>query len=523
VIPPILHQQWRDAAPPARFAAWQASWQRLGAKWQRRLWTDATLDAFVAEHYPHFLPIYRGYPLPIMRADAARYLLLERFGGLYADLDCECLRDFDSLLSENRVVLAEEPASHAAAALAASRALPRLLSNALMLSPPGHPFWATVHRLLVANAGARGPLDATGPFLLSGAWEGFAAKERLLILPAKSVSPVDRDGHPVAGDAPVLAQHHWAGTWMQPVPRLSRLKRWRRERRARRALAAAPGMTPAEARAGVDARVLACAAPAGGRVAILAPVREAAASLPALLAAIGRLQHPAAALDLAFLVAEGQDGSLAILRQWQAAEGARYRSLSIIEEPPRYAPIVPRWEPALQRRRRAGIAAARNRLIAEALGEAGGDVDWVLWLDADMVALPADLLQRLFAAKGRIVTPNCVRRPGGPSFDLNSYIEEAPPSLLQLGRYLVDGLYQPPAGLSRVYLSELRYRERVRLHSVGGTVLLVDAALHRAGLGFPEQPYRQLIETEAFARLASELGMESVGLPRLEVLHAENG
>jgi hypothetical protein len=63
----------------------------------------------------------------------------------------------------------------------------------------------------------------------------------------------------------------------------------------------------------------------------------------------------------------------------------------------------------------------------------------------------------------------------------------------------------------------------VRLQSVGGTVLLVDAALHRAGLGFPEQPYRQMIETEAFARLASELGVESVGLPRLEVLHAENG
>ena len=91
------------------------------------------------------------------------------------------------------------------------------------------------------------------------------------------------------------------------------------------------------------------------------------------------------------------------------------------------------------------------------------------------------------------------------------------------GRYLEGGLYQPPSGLGRVYLSELRYRQRVRLQSVGGTVLLVDAGLHRAGLLFPERPYRHLIETEAFAKLAGELGVESLGLPWLEVLHAENG
>jgi len=519
VIPPILHQMWRDAAPPARFDAWRASWGRLGPHWERRLWTDATLEAFVAEHYPAFLATYRGYPLPIMRADAARYLLLEHFGGLYADLDSECLGDFDPLLEESRAVLAEEPAAHGQAALAASRALPRLLSNAVMLSPPGHAFWAEVRRLLAANAGARGPLDATGPFLLSGAWEGFAAKESLRILEARSVAPFDNAGRPVAGEGPVLARHHWAGTWVTPQRPLSPWKRWRRERRARRLLVAAPGMTPAEARAGIDEGAIAAGLPAGRRVAVLVPVRAAAATLPALLAALARLQHPAQDLALAFLVAGGEDGSLALLRQWSAQEGQRYRSLRLVEEAPRYLPVTPRWDPAAQRRRRAGIAAARNRLIAEALG----DADWALWVDADMVALPADLLERLFAAKARIAAPNCVRKPGGPSFDLNSYIEEAPPSLLQLGRYLTDGLYQPPAGLGRVYLSELRYRQRVPLSSVGGTTLLVDAALHRGGLRFPEQPYRHLIETEAFARLAGELGAASVGLPNLEVLHAENG
>ena len=45
------------------------------------------------------------------------------------------------------------------------------------------------------------------------------------------------------------------------------------------------------------------------------------------------------------------------------------------------------------------------------------------------------------------------------------------------------------------------------------------AALHRGGLRFPELPYRLLIETEGFGRLAADLGIRAVGLPRVEVHH----
>ncbi len=57
------------------------------------------------------------------------------------------------------------------------------------------------------------------------------------------------------------------------------------------------------------------------------------------------------------------------------------------------------------------------------------------------------------------------------------------------------------------------------LDGVGGTMLLVDAALHRGGLRFPELPYDHLIETEAFGRLANDCGITPIGLPRVEVMH----
>src|SRR6202040_1278000 len=61
LIPRIIHQTWKDDAPPARLASFQAAWRRLHPDWTYRFWTDATTRAFVAEHYPDFLAAYDGY------------------------------------------------------------------------------------------------------------------------------------------------------------------------------------------------------------------------------------------------------------------------------------------------------------------------------------------------------------------------------------------------------------------------------------------------------------------------------
>ena len=97
MIPRIIHQMWRDEEVPARFRAWQTGWQSRHPDWDYRFWTDATLEDFVAERFPALLRIYHRYPEGIMRADFARYLLLEHFGGVYADLDAECLASFEPL------------------------------------------------------------------------------------------------------------------------------------------------------------------------------------------------------------------------------------------------------------------------------------------------------------------------------------------------------------------------------------------------------------------------------------------
>lgn len=56
------------------------------------LWTDAEVEGFVkARAPPDFVRTFARYKLPIQRIDTFRYVLMATVGGMYADLDNECL------------------------------------------------------------------------------------------------------------------------------------------------------------------------------------------------------------------------------------------------------------------------------------------------------------------------------------------------------------------------------------------------------------------------------------------------
>jgi hypothetical protein len=130
------------------------------------------------------------------------------------------------------------------------------------------------------------------------------------------------------------------------------------------------------------------------------------------------------------------------------------------------------------------------------------------------------VIATLLMTGARIVHPNAKRVAGGESMDLNAWISERQVSPERMAPHITGGLYQPPKGFRRLYLSDWAYREKVTLGRAGGTMLLVDASLHRAGLIVPETPYRFLIETGGFGAAARDLGLDVVGLPNVEIIHA---
>ncbi len=245
-------------------------------------------------------------------------------------------------------------------------------------------------------------------------------------------------------------------------------------------------------------------------VLILTPIKDAISYLPRYAELIERLDWPRKRLSLAMLESDSIDETFEAANSVLEKLRRRCHRAQLFQRhfDFRLPPGVPRWLPAYQLTRRTVLARARNHLLFRALE----DEDWVLWVDVDVVDYPADVLNRLLETQFDIVTPNCVLTPGGPTFDLNNWID---------------------AGA--VTLSDRRGSRAVRLSSVGGTMLLVRADLHRDGLIFPAFRYgvesqvirpvhpvwgRGEVETEGLAAMAADMGVQCWGLPDLEIIHA---
>jgi peptide chain release factor subunit 1 len=247
------------------------------------------------------------------------------------------------------------------------------------------------------------------------------------------------------------------------------------------------------------------------RVLILTPVKNAAAYLDGWVERIERLQWPRQALSLGLIESDSVDGTWERLAALAPALRRRAERVTLCKRDYGFrAPAgAPRWAPGIQRLRRTILARARNQLLFRALR----DEDWVLWIDVDVIDYPSDVIERLLAARLDIVHPHCVTRPGGPTFDRNAWRDDGAATL-----------------------EDFRGRGPVRLDSVGGTMLLVKADLHRDGLIFPPFPYgvanphirrrhpiwgQGEIETEGFGAMALDMGAQCWGLPDLEIIHAD--
>ncbi|MDX3229813.1 glycosyltransferase [Streptomyces sp. ME19-01-6] len=794
-IPPLIHQTWKNKDVPHEWRDWSESWRRHHPDWEYRLWTDADNHAFLEEHYAWFLPVYDGYPEPIKRADAIRYFLLDHFGGLYVDMDFECLRPMTELFAGKELILGLEPEAHVRLPWNRRSGLRRIVCNAFMASRPGHPFWPHVHRQLVGAHTSPGPLDATGPFFLTRAVDSAPKDCSITILGAETVYPklsacaTELFGPPDVDPDRAHAVHHWSSSWTReasgppsastgrrvafwtsqdlepcatgtvdldaqrrrwaagsPAPRVSCLMvtkdrlplakraircflaqtytraelvvvddsadgaledhvraladprirfhrlppegrtlgelrniavdlatgsyvcqwddddlcdperlevqlaavlglgatacflarerlwwparrkfaisgvrvwessmlcakdvlpRYPEQRRGEdspvaeavvrggrsvsldapelytyviheantfdephftslfdaatrlwptdsaytdqvHAMAARLPLDPADvleaedapADASTDAPATTAApsarvpharrpAPVDVRadaeehppLLILTPVKDAAAFLPRYLDNLRALDYPRGAVSVGLLEGDSRDGTWQALRDALPALEADFRRVTLVRRHFGLRLTGPRWAPEVQRQRRSALAMARNHLLSCALA----DERWVLWLDVDVTDHPADLVQRLLGAREEIVVPHCVTEPGGPSFDLNTFVLHPDAATLDWDRWLWDGILQPPKGFGRSYLDELRGHERVRVDAVGGTALLVHADLHRDGLVFPAVPHRHLIETEGLAALAQDMGVACWALPTVEVVHPPLG
>lgn len=138
-IPRIIHQTWKSETLPDDYARYRETVRVHHPDWEHRLWTDTDNRRLIAEHYEWFLETYDGYKHNIERADAVRYFILLRHGGVYIDLDMECLQPLEPLLVGGDLHFS---------LLAAPTIDNTIIANALMAAPQGHAFFAYLTKRL---------------------------------------------------------------------------------------------------------------------------------------------------------------------------------------------------------------------------------------------------------------------------------------------------------------------------------------------------------------------------------------
>ena len=129
-IPKIIMQTWKTHELPDHWKPSPLSIKKYMPNWRYLLLDDNEIRSIVEKNFPDFLPYFDKFPWGVQRADAIRPIFLYLYGGLYLDLDFELQAPLDQLFTED-----------AGLYLVKSGNLGSWVTNSLMASKQGHPFW----------------------------------------------------------------------------------------------------------------------------------------------------------------------------------------------------------------------------------------------------------------------------------------------------------------------------------------------------------------------------------------------
>ncbi len=253
-------------------------------------------------------------------------------------------------------------------------------------------------------------------------------------------------------------------------------------------------------------------------VLVLTPVKNASPYLGRYFSLLESLAYPKERMAIGMLESDSDDDTFSKCKARLESMASQYRRTEVWKHDLGFKlpPGVERYDNALQVPRRTALAKSRNRLLFNALS---AEDQWVLWIDVDLVGYPPTILRQLISLNLDVVQPDCVRagdiaagKRNPASFDLNAWRDQG-----------------------RLHLHDLRTQgELVSLDTVGGSMLLVRADVHRDGLIFPAFPYgvqnakirpqganfwHGEIETEGLGIMAGDMGIQCWGLTTQRTVH----
>lgn len=256
-----------------------------------------------------------------------------------------------------------------------------------------------------------------------------------------------------------------------------------------------------------------------------------------------QLTYPREFLELGFIIPRTPSGNVALSKLEAAVKkvqtdkkNQRFFRITILRQNSEgFDKLMEKDRHALQvqKERRSAMASARNELLFSSLGP---QTSWVLWLDADIVETPPNLIQDMTSHNKAVLSANVYQKyyddktnkVQSRPYDFNNWQESS--TALELAKQmgeddiLVEGygeLATYRVLMAHFYDASGAANAEMNLDGVGGGCTLVKADVHRDGAMFPTFPFYHLIETEGFAKMAQRLNYEIFGLPNYLVYHIE--
>jgi len=232
MIPQSIHQTWKTHALPPALARYQASWPRCNPAWRISFYDDQACLDFVRCTYPEVLDVYHRFQFAIQRADFFRYLIVYHTGGLYADMDMECLRPFGDLYSQRAAVFAIEAHLTRQRQQELGYRQPYQIANCIFAAAPRHWFLQRVIEQVVQQA-AR-PIrndddieETTGPRLLTRLYFALSPAEQQQITLLPQICWMGPTSYPNCWPLNInmLARHQFLGSWKQTPKAIRTFKR----------------------------------------------------------------------------------------------------------------------------------------------------------------------------------------------------------------------------------------------------------------------------------------------------------
>lgn len=187
-IPKIIHQIWGGNNPlPEHLKKMSESWKIYHPDWKYEFWDDERIQRFVEKYYPEYLDKFNNFKYNMQRWDCARYMILNIFGGVYADFDSICIKPINDLINNNYCFFSLEPdrsAHHNGKIIQ--------LATSIFGSIPDHPFLTVFLKTIFSefksyefkdiNTKVWDVITSTGPVKLTEVFEDYPRKEQIRLI-----------------------------------------------------------------------------------------------------------------------------------------------------------------------------------------------------------------------------------------------------------------------------------------------------------------------------------------------------